>query len=289
MKILVLGGTGMLGHAIHRVLHEEGMDVVATARAGSPVAGGLPEGLRCERIGDLTSLQELTRVMDRCRPDVVVNAAGVIKQHSSASDALGTIAANALLPRRLELLARSRSAKLLHFSTDCVFSGSRGLYTEDDVPDALDTYGISKFLGEVASADALTIRTSIIGRGLQPNNSLVDWFLSQKGPVKGYRRAVFSGFPVSAIGRLVARMLPLLARGQLHGLYHLSAAPIDKHALLQLVAARWSKTDVEIRPDDELRIDRSLDSTRLRKLLGFEPDEWPSMINEMYEFYAAGK
>lgn len=286
MKILVLGGTGMLGHAIHRVLHEQGMDVVATARAGPSTEPGLPRALRYERTGDLTDLQELSRALDRCRPDVVVNAAGVIKQDSRAGNVLAMMAANAVLPRRLELLVRARSAKLLHFSTDCVYSGARGMYAETDIPDATDAYGISKFLGEVTSADALTVRTSIIGRGLQPNHSLVDWFLSARGTVKGYRRAVFSGFPVCDIGHIVARMLPMLVRGQLTGLYHLSAAPIDKHVLLELVAARWKKTDVDIRPDDEVRIDRSLDSTRLRAVLGFTPDDWPSMINRMHEFYA---
>lgn len=287
MKVLVLGGTGMLGHAIHRVLHDGGLEVVASVRRDSPLLQLLPDDLRYVRAGDLSENEELERVVEGSRPDVVINAAGLIKQHREGGNLEELIRTNAVMPRRLEHLTRVRGTKLVHFSTDCVFAGTRGSYTEDDLPDATDVYGLSKFLGEVASQHCLTLRTSIIGCGLQPNSSLIDWFLGSSGTVKGYARALFSGLPVSEVGRLLLRILPPVAEGRLNGLYHLSAAPIDKLSLLRLVAARWGKSDVVIEPDEIFRIDRTLDSTRLRRDWGIVPADWSQMVDHMHAFYAA--
>ncbi len=285
MKVLVLGGTGMLGHALHRVLDNAGVEVVASVRRDAAAADKLPSRLRRVATGSLSDGPELARVLDEVRPQVVVNAVGLIKQHSGAQNLLDLFSINARTPRLLEHLTRRSGTTLVQFSTDCVFSGARGAYTEDDPPDATDAYGMSKFVGEVTSPHCLTFRTSIIGRGLTPNGSLVDWFLGSAGTVKGYGRAIFSGFPVNEIGVMLVRMLPAIADGRLRGLFHLSAAPIDKLALLRLVAARWHKTDVHLVPDDGFRIDRSLDSSRLRRVAGIVPAPWPELINRMYDFY----
>jgi len=282
MSILVLGASGMLGHAVHRVLHDAGLDVVGSIRGARPARA--PARLRYVESGDLVEVAELRRILAETRPSVVVNAAGLIKQHEAAADHDALFAINAVMPQRLGFVAREAGARVLHFSTDCVFAGTRGDYREEDVPDAGDAYGLSKFLGELTAEHCLTLRTSIIGRGLVPNASLVDWLLSRSGDVRGFTRAVFSGLPTNEIGALLVRILPAMSRG-LHGLYHLSADPIDKCALLTLVAQRWQRADLRIVPDESLRIDRSLDSTRLRREWGIVPDPWDRLIDRMYRFY----
>jgi dTDP-4-dehydrorhamnose reductase len=237
--------------------------------------------------GDLAETDELARVVAHCRPRIVINAAGLTKQHPAGGDLAKLVRTNSVMPRRLEHITRSYSAKLIHFSSVCVFAGTKGSYREEDLPDASDGYGLSKYLGEVSSEHCLTLRTSVIGRGLLPNGSLIDWFLGSTGQVKGYGKALFSGMPVCEVAELLFRMLPLVADGSLRGLYHLSAAPIDKLSLLRMVAAEWKKTDVDIRADDTVRIDRTLDSTRLKRQFGIVPDEWTHMITRMHEFYSA--
>jgi dTDP-4-dehydrorhamnose reductase len=282
MRVIVLGASGMLGFALHRVLHDRRYDVVGTVR-GAPPASPWCAGLRYTagvHAGDIDSVRKAVRGH---RADVVINAAGVIKQITDATgEQLNAI--NAVFPRRLALWSRREGFNVVHFSTDCVFAGTRGAYVETDVPDATDVYGVSKFLGEDYGSGQLVLRTSIIGRGLQPNPSLVDWLLSQSGSVRGYAQAIFSGLPVNNIASIVADLL-LTHAPPLEGLYHLSAAPIAKLELVQLLRDAWERHDLQIIPDDSVRIDRSLDSSSLRRCLDWLPEDWPMLVAEMRDFY----
>jgi dTDP-4-dehydrorhamnose reductase len=284
VKVLVLGASGMLGHAIHRSMSAAGWEVlgcVRTARA--------PEYPACNNLRYITNVDaadfaNVVATIRSERPAVVINALGVIKQNSEASDNSNLIQVNAAFPKKLEILSAQLDFKLVHFSTDCVFTGTVGNYSEDDIPDSTDWYGISKFLGEVSGGKSLTLRTSIIGRGLASNNSLVDWFLSQSGRVTGYSKAIFSGLPVNEIGALLARGA---ANGllDLSGLYHLSVAPISKYELLLLLKEAWGRDDIVVDESADFVIDRSLDSSRLREKLNYLPDSWPQLVGGMYEFY----
>ena len=216
------------------------------------------------------------------KPDVVINCIGIIKQLPNANDHLESLAINATLPHRLAKYCDATGARLVHFSTDCVFSGRRGLYEEVDFPDAYDLYGRSKFLGEVAYENSITLRTSIIGHELGRSNSLVDWFLSQSGNVKGFTKAIFSGLPTIEVARIVKEHV--IPNSKLSGLYHLSADPINKYDLLNLVAGTYGK-GINIIADDNLVIDRSLNSDRFRKATGFMPKPWSVLIKSMHEEY----
>jgi dTDP-4-dehydrorhamnose reductase len=217
----------------------------------------------------------------KVRPEVVINCIGLVKQLSEADDPLVALPINALLPHRLARLCAASGARLIHLSTDCVFSGSKGMYLETDISDAKDLYGRSKYLGEVDYTNAITLRTSIIGHELDGARSLIGWFLSQNGRVKGYRRAVFSGLPTVVVARVIRDYV--IPRPDLHGLFHLSAEPINKYDLLKLVAQTYGK-QIDIEPDEQLVIDRSLDSSRFRNETGFQPAPWPELIRDMHDF-----
>lgn len=282
-KIMILGASGMLGNAVLRYFAcETDHETVGIIRSGRS-RRLLPESVQPYLVegGDVEDVDALVRLFERCRPDVVINCVGLIKQFDDAKNPLAAIPINSVLPHRLAQLCALADARLIHLSTDCVFSGQKGLYVEDDLPDATDVYGRTKLLGEVDYPNALTLRTSIIGHELGSAHSLICWFLAQEGKVRGFARAVFSGLPTVEIARVIDRYV--LGRPELSGLYHLSAEPIDKYTLLQLVATTYGK-DIEVDEDQTFVIDRSLDSTRFREATGFLPDDWPTLIARMHQF-----
>lgn len=289
MRILVLGVSGMLGSTVFRLLSAStGHMVTGTLRNPRDLAS-FPSPLR-ERINigiDVLDQDSLIQVLSENAPDAVINCVGLIKQLSAAKDPLVALPINALFPHRLTRLCRLGGARLIHVSTDCVFSGRSGGYRESDITDAEDLYGKSKQLGEVAGqTHAITLRTSIIGHELHSNRALVDWFLTSHGEVKGFTRVIFSGLPtVELAGVIRDHVLPNEA---LHGLYHVSAAPISKHDLLKLIAETYAK-QISILPSEELVIDRSLNSDRFKSATGYQPPAWPELIRTMHDDYLQTK
>jgi dTDP-4-dehydrorhamnose reductase len=231
---------------------------------------------------DVENLASLNSLFAKSRPNVVINCIGVVKQLAESGDPLAVIPINSLLPHRLAQLCEVSGARLVHISTDCVFSGVKGMYTEADVSDATDLYGRSKYLGEVDYPHAVTLRTSIIGHELAGSQSLVGWFLAQQKSVKGFRRAIFSGLPTVELALVIRDYV--IPRPELNGLYHVSANPINKYELLQLIANVYGKS-VEIHSDDQLVIDRSLDSTKFRQATDYHPKEWSELIQLMHDFH----
>jgi dTDP-4-dehydrorhamnose reductase len=280
MRVLVIGGSGMLGHTAYRVFAASpGIEAFATLRSDAArrhFPAELQDGLISGT--DVLDTDALTNVMARIRPDIVMNCVGLVKQLASAKDPLSALPINAIFPHRLARLCALLGARMVHVSTDCVFRGDRGMYKENDFADADDLYGRSKLLGEVDAANAITLRTSIIGRELGGSHALVDWFLSQRGRVRGFTRAVFSGLTTDELTRVVLHHI--LPRPDLTGLWQVSVAPITKHDLLGLLRDAYG-LDTEIVPDASLVLDRSLDSTRFRAATGYVPPEWPAMIAAM--------
>jgi dTDP-4-dehydrorhamnose reductase len=280
MRVLVLGAGGMLGHTLHRLLAAmPGFEVHGTLRRPLP-----PEAARRTRGAlhsgvDALDTASVAAAIDTAAPAVLINCVGLIKQLEQAHDPLAAIALNAMLPHRLAQLCTARGIRLIHISTDCVFTGAQGHYPETAISDADDLYGRTKRLGEVSHGGHLTLRTSIIGHALQHGVSLIDWFLAQRGEVAGYANAVFSGLPTVEVARVLGRFV--LPRADLAGLYHLGAAPIDKDSLLRLVARQY-RHDIAIRRQEEPRLDRSLDSRRLRAAIGYEPQPWPDLVAAMH-------
>lgn len=198
MKILILGVTGMLGNSMFRFLSQDSkFDVCATARnnfARSYFSKDLSDKLITNV--DVENHDSLVEVfINKTKPEIVINCIGLVKQLADANDPLKALPINSLLPHRLANLCKLANSRLIHISTDCVFSGKKGNYKESDFPDCYDLYGRSKFLGEVDYPHAITLRTSIIGHELAGNRSLINWFLSAEGQVKGFEKAIYSGFP----------------------------------------------------------------------------------------------
>lgn len=247
---------------------------VASLQEKAPLAHFLPDI-------DVENLGNLSRLFAQVQPDVVINCIGIVKQLADTNDPLISIPINSLLPHRLARLCEQTKSRFIHMSTDCIFSGIKGTYTEVDTADASDLYGRSKYLGEVDYPNAITLRTSIIGVELDGARSLIGWFLAQEGSVKGYINAIFSGLPTVEIARVIRDHV--IPHPELHGVYHVSAAPISKFDLLTLVAQIYGKT-ITICPDDQLKIDRSLDSSRLQRATNFKPKPWPYLIRMMRDF-----
>jgi dTDP-4-dehydrorhamnose reductase len=279
MRILVLGGDGMLGHQLLRQLgpHHE---VHTTLRRDPKTydSFSLFDGKRTYFGVDACSPERLQEIMATCRPETVINAIGVVKQRAEANDAIQSLEINALLPHRLAVLCEAAGARLVHFSTDCVFSGRRGKYHETDVPDAEDLYGRTKYLGETSGKHCLTLRTSFIGRELTRKTGLLEWFLAQRGTVKGYTKAIFSGFTTLEMTRIIGKALT--APTPLSGVYHVSSEPISKFQLLTMIRDALGLT-TEIEPYDEFQCDRSLNSSRFREASAYRPPGWKAMVEEL--------
>ena len=282
-RVLVLGVSGMLGNAVLRVFAQSSRYSVMGSARSVGMLQLLPSELREHVVCgvDVENTDSLMRLFALARPDVVINCIGLVKQLAEADDPLAAIPINALLPHRLARLCDVSRARLVHMSTDCVFSGTRGMYCEQDVSDANDLYGRSKYLGEVDYSHAVTLRTSIIGHELSSAHGLVGWFLAQQVPVKGYSRAIFSGLPTVELACVMRDFV--VPNPELRGLYHVSAEPINKYELLKLVAQVYGKS-TDITPDDKVAIDRSLDSSRFREITGYQSPGWPELVRRMHEF-----
>jgi len=282
MRILILGGAGMLGHQLWRQLHKD-HEVWVTLRKpfSHYLAFDLFGASRTLSGVDVMNHDALVGAFHAARPEVVVNCIGIIKQLKEAKNPLLSLTVNAVLPHQLAQLCAVAGARLVHISTDCVFSGKKGNYTEDDVSDAEDLYGRSKFLGEVHKSHCLTLRTSIIGRELETRSGLIEWFLSQKGnKIKGFRKAIYTGFTTYELARIIENVLH--KHTDLGGLWQVSSNPINKYDLLSIAkhAFGW---EGDIVPDDTVVCDRSLNSAKFREKTGYQPPSWQAMIEEMAE------
>jgi dTDP-4-dehydrorhamnose reductase len=280
MRVLILGAAGMLGHKLCQSYRSR-YETWATVRS-SPQSY-FPYNLLDEKhlIGgvDGTNFETIIEALAQVKPDVVINCIGIIKQLPTAKNPSVSISINSLLPHKLSMLCQAAGARFFHMSTDCVFNGKKGMYTEDDPSDAEDLYGRSKFLGEVNAEGCITIRSSIIGRELNTISGLVEWFLSNHGKkVRGFTHAIYSGFTTLVMADIMANLID--NHPHLSGVWQVSSAPINKYDLLVMVRDAYG-VNIEIEPYPDMVIDRSLDSQRFRTVTGFVPPSWETMIEAM--------
>lgn len=273
MKIIVFGAGGMLGHAFYSELKKH-HQVWGTVR-NEKWHPDLLEGFETK------NLDKIENLISEIKPDFAINCIGIIKQLKASKDKIISLEVNSLWPHRLAEICERHNSKMIHFSTDCVFSGSKGRYLESDLTDARDTYGLTKLMGEVDYPHTLTLRTSIIGHELNSQVSLIDWFMSQKNECKGFTHAIYTGFPTIVVARFLN---DVIFKNFISGVYHFSSDSINKYELLKLVANIYGKKII-ITPSDDLKIDRSLNSDRLRSELNWQPESWTSMIRQMHEHY----
>lgn len=255
-KILILGGTGMLGHQLVESLHTK-----------HKVHVGARIDLEEPRIVELLAWS---------KPEVVINCIGIVKQRQAPPEEF--IEVNSLFPHRLARVCRTAGARLIHFSTDCVFNGKAGNYSEQSTPNPEDLYGRSKLLGEVEGPGYLTLRTSIIGRELNRKQGLVEWFLSQRGAVKGYAHHSFTGLTTLEVARVVDRIITHFPNAS--GIRHVGGDPITKYGLL-LMLKRHYNLPVEVTYDLDSACDRTLNSAQFRYEFQYKPPTWASMIAEL--------
>jgi dTDP-4-dehydrorhamnose reductase len=282
VKILILGATGMLGHKLMQVLSRE-HTVTGTVRRDASVLANHPFFLKMVILGNISAdnLTTIRAAIDTVNPEVIINCIGIVKQLPAAQDPLQSIAINALLPHQLAQICRQKNIRLVHMSTDCVFSGRKGNYTEKDPSDAEDLYGKTKYLGEVDYPGCLTIRTSIIGRELDTSHSLIEWFISQEGKtVPGYKNAVFSGLTTLALSEIITEIIADHPR--LSGVYQVASKPISKYDLLNLVKKNYGMA-ITVKPDEMVINDRSLSPEKFKKETNIKIPSWEYMIEQMHQ------
>jgi dTDP-4-dehydrorhamnose reductase len=276
MKLVILGANGMLGHMIWEEAGKRRIDAYASVRQ---IPAGREQLFPRERVSigvETEHFASVSRVLREINPDVVINCIGVVKQSHVIKDAITTIKTNSLFPHLLSRDCLNLGIRLVHLSTDCVFSGKKGNYKESDQPDPEDFYGLSKLMGEPCEENTLVIRTSMFGPELGKGHGLLEWFLSQRGTtVRGFTNAVFNGFYTRALADLI---LDVASQYKISGLRHLSAEPLSKYALLERIREAC-KLSIDTVPDGSVRIDRSLDSTLIRNELHLQIPSWNSMID----------
>lgn len=281
MKILIIGASGMLGHSLFTNLSKYNHEVYGTVRSSEKeYFGGLKKNIFQNINLDIDKINQVESLIKKINPDYLINCIGIIKQKklSKSENKKQIIYVNSYLPYLLSDIAERNNCRFIHFSTDCVFSGAKGGYIESDKCDVNDTYGLTKFLGEITHSSSLTIRTSIIGHELDSNYSLVDWFLSQETKeVKGFSKAIFSGLPTCYVSLVLDKFI---FGKNLSGLYHLSVDPIDKFSLLCIINKHYDKR-INIIEDSTIKIDRSLSSEKLKRDTGYNYDNWETLITLM--------
>ena len=286
MKILIVGANGMIGSAIYKRLHDEpSLRVFGGIRNLSDkkfFSTPLQENL--VDCGDLTNPISIPFILGKIKPEVVINCAGLTKHKKEADNPEIAMPINATMPHQFASACDEGGMRFIHISSDCVFSGTKGMYVEYDLPDASDLYGRSKALGEVINDNAITLRTSTIGHELHTNYGLLEWFLSQNKTCQGFSKAIFSGLPSVVFAEVILDFV--LPNPKLRGLYQVSSDPINKYDLLSLIANIYGKK-IDIKQDHEFIIDRSLNYKKFKAATGYVPAAWPDLIETMYKNYKA--
>jgi len=284
MRLVILGGTGMLGHTLWERLSLRFPDTYTTIRKGIRDYGDdrLYGSDRVIDHIDVMDFRMLEGALRGVRPDVILNCIGITKRREEPQNPISSIILNAMLPHKLAKMAADLNAKLIHFSTDCVFDGRTGRYSDDAPTNATDLYGRTKALGEVTGNSVLTLRSSFIGKELREGTELLEWFLSQKNAVRGFKNAIYTGLTALELCRVIEKLL--LDYPDASGLYNVSSEPINKFDLLRLIGEKMHRR-VEIIPDESFHCDRSLDSARFRKDFNYTPPTWTKMVEELSQGY----
>jgi len=283
MKIIVLGGDGMLGHKMFQVVKDRFHETFCTLHGNidDDVHSKIPlfqEGNVIENF-DVMDFNHVQKTLSNLSPDYIINCIGIIKQRPETNDYILSITINSLLPHKLARVCEIWGGRLIHFSTDCVFSGKKGAYLEEDISDAEDLYGRTKFLGEAAAENSLVLRTSIIGRELRHFHSLLEWFLRQNHQkIYGFKRAMYSGVSTNYLAELVSDIIvnfPLLS-----GLYQVTGQTIAKYDLLCLLRRAYN-LDMEILPEENFFCDRSMQGDKFHQATGFQSPSWPELVAQL--------
>lgn len=281
-KILILGASGLIGHKLFEKLGQRFDEVHGVLHRDRDTFSqcGLFAGDNVIDNVDVSNFERVLSILDTINPDVVLNCVGITKRRPEVKDPLCAINVNSMFPHRLANWAGEHGKRIIHFSTDCVFDGSIGDYTEESPTTGPDAYGQTKALGEIRYDHTLTIRSSFIGRELDVFSELLEWFIGQDGKtIKGFTRAYYSGVSTIFMSQVVGDIIE--SHPELNGLLQLSTPqPISKFDLL-CVARDAFGMNVEIVPDDDFEIKPTLNGSKLRAAMNLEIPTWPEMMQEL--------
>lgn len=282
-KILILGSAGMLGYQLYNLLKKKNYEVKGVCRKSKSTSYKFIRSKKFANI-DLQNFNHLEKYVEYFSPDFVINCAGIIKQKYNKNEKNKIFLINSSLPNFLGILSKKYSFKFIHISTDCVFDGKKGNYTEKEIPNSLDDYGFSKSLGEVNLQNCITLRTSIIGHELSQKNGLLEWFLNQK-KVSGFKNAFFSGLTTLELSKIINKLLKVKFK---YGIYNVASKKINKYELLMLINKIYDK-GIKIVPSTKLKIDRSLIGQKFKNVYKIEINSWEKMIRDMNIYYSINK
>jgi len=273
-NVIILGTSGMLGHKMLQVLARR-FYTAGTLRKHNQ--SSILSSYQLYENVDARKFSSVLDVLMHFEPDVIVNCIGIVKQLPESNDWDISHAINSEFPHKLDTYAHSHNIKLIHISSDCVFDGKTGFYSERDIPNATDIYGRTKFSGEVPNS--LTLRTSIIGREINTCHGLLEWFLTKRGmKIQGYKNSVFSGVTTNELSQIVSDLI--YSGTDLKGLYHIASEPISKLNLL-IKINEYLDEKVNIEPVDGEFINRSLNGELLVKKFGIKILSWDDMLKDM--------
>jgi len=290
MKLLILGANGLVGSTFTKYFFERpAYQTIAILRDYSKIK------LFNEKyhqnfsvINNILDFDETKKKLQGLRPDILINCLGITNKQNlvNSNQIENIININSVLPHRLQRICADLDVRLIHLSTDCIFSGNKGFYTENDIPDPIDLYGRTKLVGELDFENTLTIRKSVIGHELVSRKGLLEWFLHQNNSVQGYKDVFFSGLTVLELAKLIDKYI--FPRTDLKGILNISGESISKFDLLKIISDIYNKS-IEIIPNQSIKINRTLNSSRFNKLTGYKPNSWPVLIKSMYEFNLLNK
>lgn len=285
MRLLILGATGLLGNTIAKYFFDKtGFQTFATLRHNSKL--DLFEKKyhpKLTIIENILDYAETEKKIKNIQPDLLINCIGktnkeILKNFNKFEEFINI---NSLLPHRLQNICTDSGIRLIHLSTDCIFSGRKGFYSEEDIADPADIYGRSKLLGELDYGNTLTIRKSVIGHELLTKKGLLEWFLDQNNSIQGYKNVIFSGITVLELAKLIEKYI--IPKKDLKGILNISGESISKFDLLKIIADIYKKK-IYIIPNEVIKVNRSLNGSRFNKLTGYRVKSWPLLIKDMYEF-----
>jgi dTDP-4-dehydrorhamnose reductase len=285
MKILILGSSGLLGNTLTKYFFQNSsFQTFATLRDFSKISFFREKYHKnFLKLSNILDFIELEKKIKSIKPNVIINCLGITNKYRIVDFDLiqQYIKINALFPHKLCEICSRNDVRLIHFSSDCVFSGLKGFYSENDFADPIDIYGKSKLMGELNYKNSITIRKSVIGHELTSKNGLLEWFLNQGNEIEGYKKVFFSGLTVLELAKIIVDYI--LPRIDLNGLFNISGESISKYQLLKIIADVYKKP-IEIIPNELKNIDRSLDASKFNKLTGYKSKPWPELINAMHDF-----
>ena len=290
MKLLILGSNGLLGNTITKYfLDRPDFSTFSILRNKSKLIYFKEKYHKnFLLIDNILDYDQTEKNIKSLSPDIIINCLGMTNKNHiiNANNYEEFITVNSLFPYRLQRTCTELGARLIHFSTDCIFSGKKGFYNENDIPDPPDIYGRSKLLGELDFENTITIRKSVIGHELITKKGLLEWFLSQNNSVQGYKNAIFSGITVLELAKLIDKYL--IPRDDLKGILNIAGELISKFDLLKIIANVYEKK-IDIIPNELIKIDRSLNGSQFNKLTGYKVKSWPKLIKDMYDFQLLNK